>query len=96
MGVTLAIQAEYPKVEVLQALQEAILNQTALARARFERFQSECQVFERGYAMSSDEFLDRFEAGELGDAAEFFDWFAAKRGLDVWERKYRILSGVAW
>ena len=37
--------------------------------------------------MSSDEFMQRFEAGELGDDAVYFDWYAAKRGLDVMRRK---------
>ena len=32
--------------------------------------------------MSSDEFMQRFEAGELGDDAVYFNWYAAKRGLD--------------
>ena len=33
--------------------------------------------------MSSDEFMQRFEAGELGDDAVYFNWYAAKCGLDV-------------
>ena len=39
------------------------------------------------YHMSSDEFMQRFEAGELGDDAIYFDWYAAKCGLDVMRRK---------
>ena len=45
--------------------------------------------------MRSAEFVQRFEAGELGDVADYFDWFAAKRGLDLWERKLGILSAVS-
>ena len=74
----------------------AIHNQAALARARFEQFDRECHAFERAHGMSSEEFMRRFEAGELGDDADFFDWFASKRGRDIWERKYRILSEVSW
>ena len=44
--------------------------------------------------MSFDEFMRQFESGALGDQAQYFDWYAAKRGLDLWERRYRILSGV--
>ena len=96
MGVTLAVPIDYPQGEVMQALQEAIHNQAALARARFEQFDRECHAFERAHGMSSEEFMRRFEAGELGDDADFCDWFAAKRGRDIWERKYRILSEVSW
>ena len=80
----------------MQALQEAIHNQAALARARFEQFDRECRAFEQAHRMSSEEFVRRFEAGELGDDTDFFNWFAVKRGQDIGERKYRILSGVSW
>jgi len=39
--------------------------------------------------------MQRFEAGELGDDADYFDWFAAKRGLDLWDRRCRILIEAA-
>ena len=39
--------------------------------------------------------MQQFETGVLGDDAVYFDWYAAKRGLDVWERHYRILSGIS-
>jgi hypothetical protein len=42
-----------------------------------------CQMFEQKYRMTSDEFLLKFESGELGDSQDFFDWFAAKRALDL-------------
>ena len=44
--------------------------------------------------MTSDEFMEQFEAGTLGDDAIFFTWYAAKRGLDIWSHKLLILSGV--
>ena len=50
-------------------------------------FEERCRAFELEYHMSSDEFMQRFEAGELGDDAIYFDWYAAKCGLDVMRRK---------
>lgn len=50
-------------------------------------FEQVCRAFELQYHMSSDEFMRRFEAGELGDDAVYFDWYAAKRGLDVRKEK---------
>jgi hypothetical protein len=43
--------------------------------------------------MSSDEFMRRFEAGELGDDAVYFTWYAAKRRLDI--RKARVMLQTA-
>jgi len=33
--------------------------------------------------MDSDIFMEKFDSGELGDDDDFFDWYAAKRGLDI-------------
>jgi hypothetical protein len=32
--------------------------------------------------MDSDLFIEKFNSGELGDDDDYFDWYAAKRGLD--------------
>jgi hypothetical protein len=32
------------------------------------------RTYEGQYQMSSDEFYRRFQAGELGDSADFFEW----------------------
>lgn len=65
------------------------------ARLLRDHYQGVCHAFEGKHNISSDEFLTRFEAGELGDDATYFDWYAAKRGFDLWERHYSILSGVS-
>lgn len=40
--------------------------------------------------MSSDEFMRRFEAGELGDDAAYLDWYA-KRGWDIKKEKQHAI-----
>ncbi|MBE9226220.1 hypothetical protein IQ264_12375 [Phormidium sp. LEGE 05292] len=32
------------------------------------------KIFETKYQMSSEDFHQRFQAGELGDSMEFFEW----------------------
>lgn len=51
--------------------------------------------FEKKRGMTSDEFLEEFESGLLGDGQDFFDWYAAKRGLDIWRERFEILSGIS-
>jgi len=43
-------------------------------RLRLERYEHELQTFETRYGMDSDTFYHRFEAGELGDSMDFFEW----------------------
>ena len=80
--------------EVRRVLDSALRHEADLADARRAYFERACQAFERRYRMSSEEFMRQFESGTLGDDADYFDWYAAKRGLDLWERRFRILSGV--
>ena len=48
------------------------------AKAQRELLDLEEQLcaFERQYQLSSDEFYQRFRAGEMGDAADMFEWSA--------------------
>lgn len=78
--------------EVRHVLNEAIYNEVALANARCAYFERSCRAFEAQYQMSSGEFMQRFESGVLGDDASYFDWYAAKRGFDLWERNLRLAA----
>ncbi len=52
----------------------------ALEQDRVQRklleIEQRLRTFEAQYRLSSDEFHRRFQAGELGDAADMFEWSA--------------------
>ncbi len=56
---------------VLTKLLDVILGQH---RLRLERYERDLGDFERRYGMESATFYQRFEAGELGDEADWFEW----------------------
>ena len=96
MDIALKVERpEFAASEVHDAVKYALHAEAEQARVRRDYYENACQTFESQHHLSSDEFLARFEAGELDDDAAYFDWYAAKRGLDLWERRYRILSGVS-
>ena len=41
---------------------------------------------ERKHRLSTRVFLKRFESGQLGDDAEYFDWYAFTKLLAEWQR----------
>ncbi len=41
---------------------------------------------ERKHRLSTQTFLKRFEAGTLGDDAEYFDWYAFAKLLSQWQQ----------
>jgi hypothetical protein len=94
----IAIRTQFPTAvdldEVREVLNSALRREADLAGVRRAYFERLCQAFEQRYRMSSDEFLRQFESGTLGDEKVYFDWYAAKRGFDLWGRRLRILSAV--
>lgn len=94
----IALTTQLPTIdqeEIRAALKTALRNESEMARARRDSFEHACRAFEQQQQLSSAEFMQRFEAGQLGDDPQYFDWYAAKRGLDIWDRRFRILSGVS-
>lgn len=56
---------------VLEKLLETTLSDYRLRQKRYEQ---SLVAFEKRYEMESEAFYHRFEAGELGDEMDFFEW----------------------
>jgi len=69
------LQDIYPNSEELDRILEKLLT-VALDehQQRLQRYDRDIRAFEAQYEMDSDGFYQRFESGELGDAADFFEW----------------------
>ncbi len=50
--------------------------------------------FERKYKMSSDEFMREFEAGELGDSQDCFEWWGLLKGRKAIEDELEKIKAV--
>lgn len=88
-------KSRYEKGSIRNAVSFALSSAASNARQRFEHYADICKKFEKKYKMTSAKFLEKFDAGALGDEQEFFDWYAAARGLSLWRERYEILSGVS-
>lgn len=94
MTLTVNIQNDFPIPEVSNVIRSALTMDERIAKHRKAKYANACNNFERIYGMTSDVFLGKFDGGELDDSDDFFDWYAAKRGFDIWNRKLEILSGI--
>ena len=65
-----------------------------IASYKKKKYMGVCKRFEEKYNMNSDVFMDKWGSGKLDDRDDYFDWFAAKKGLDIGDRRVRILAGV--
>jgi hypothetical protein len=82
--------------ETKPVIEQALKREKSFAHTRFIRFEKECGQFEIRHSMDSEQFLAKFESGQLGDDAEWFDWYAAVRGKKIWETKFNILEDISW
>lgn len=88
-------KSRYEKGSIRNAVSFALSSAASNARQRFDHYAGICKKFEKKYKMTSARFLEKFDAGTLGDEQEYFDWYAAIHGLNLWRERYEILSGVS-
>lgn len=68
------IKATYTPQELDQILAKLLDAALSEQRLRLERYRRDLSEFEQRYAMDSATFHARFQAGELGDEMDFFEW----------------------
>lgn len=88
-------QSNYEKDSVRDAVSFALSSAVTHARQRYEHYLGICKKFEKKHKLTSAKFMEQFDAGDLGDDQELFDWYAAVRGLNLWRERYEILSGIS-
>jgi len=96
MGATVLLKTEHSAQETKAFIIEALEKHIDFARMRLAKFDTECRQFEERYQMKSEDFIKKFEAGELGDDLHWFDWSAAYRARNIWEKKSKVLTGISW
>ncbi len=88
-------KSQYEKGSIRNAVSFALSSAASHAQQRFEHYSAICKTFEKKYKLTSVKFVEQFDAGTLSDEQEYFDWYAAVRGLNLWSERYEILSGVS-
>ena len=52
----------------------------------------ELERFETNYKMSSEQFYQKFEAGELGDDGDFFEWSSLYENVLLYKKRLEELA----
>lgn len=69
------------------------LKRRALEFAR-DRYRGRLLAFEQRHGFDSDTFARRFDSGELGDDAEWFEWQYAWESFEETRRQLELLDGI--
>lgn len=88
-------ESRYKKGSIRNAVSFALNSAASHAQQRLEHYSAICKSFEKRHKMTSAKFIEKFDAGTLGDEQDYFDWYAAFHGLNLWRERHEILSGVS-
>lgn len=92
---TVTLYSKYPKDKTFFALRSTFEKETALLSMQLNRLKKELKTFERKYRMTSSEFYNKFEKGDLGDKQDFFVWVS---DIDIYAKlmeEHRLLKNLA-
>jgi hypothetical protein len=95
MSFTLNIETNFSPQEVSEVIRSALEHEKHVAKYKVKRYSIICENFESKYGFISGELKAKFETGNIGEESDFFDWYAAKRGLDHWSKKLEVLSDIS-
>jgi hypothetical protein len=75
------------------ALRKIIVRQITRDEADLKRVNEALEEFERQYGLTSDEFWQRFQAGQIADTADFMEWNVLCKMRERITSRLRILRG---
>ncbi|MGE5343210.1 MAG: hypothetical protein ACM3SY_17195 [Candidatus Omnitrophota bacterium] len=73
-------------------LSKLIRYQLSKYRDHIIQIKCELEKFETTYHMTSEEFYQKFEAGELGDDADFFEWSGLYENVLLYRNRIQELE----
>ena len=79
---------------VENTLHKVVRYQLAKYRAYLEQITPDLEKFEQKFNMSSEQFYDKFEAGELGDGGDFFEWSSLYENVLLFEKRIAELGSL--
>jgi hypothetical protein len=94
-AIDIAVRDGVTGEEAREALRVSVERERQIASARLAAYQARASAFERKHGMTTAEFRVRFDSGDMGDDAEWFDWYAVARAIETWSHRTKILHGIA-
>jgi hypothetical protein len=73
------------KINISKKLTEILTKELAYADYASNNLKNEMKAFEKKYGLQWEDFLTKFEKGELGDKKEWFSWYAIVMNRKDWD-----------
>lgn len=79
---------------VENTLHKVVCFQLAKYRGYLDQITPDLEKFELKYNMSSEQFYNKFEAGELGDDGDFFEWSSIYENALLFNKRIAELGSL--
>ncbi|NQE55097.1 hypothetical protein C5S29_16110 [ANME-1 cluster archaeon GoMg3.2] len=80
--------------EAVDIVKSGLAIEENILKMSLDEYTSDLESFERKYKMSSEEFIQKFESGDLGDDAEWFDFLFAYRAYEHVRKKLKLIEEI--
>lgn len=81
--------------EALPIVKSGIVLKEKLLSIKAANYLKRLKGFERKHKMKSEQFSKEFDAGKLGDAAEWFDWLFVYEAYNKIIKQKEIINGLS-
>ena len=80
--------------EAMNIVKSGLAIEENILKMSLDECKKDLESFERKYKMSSEEFIQKFESGDLGDDAEWFDFLFAYRAYEHVRKKLKLMEEI--
>ena len=87
----MSVSGSYTHKYIVSTINKMLKVELGMIRREIKKVEDSLIDFEKRYNISSDQFYEKFNAGELGDEREYIRWYAYKDTYNkLIERKKEI------
>jgi hypothetical protein len=83
--------SENEEVFIKKTLKKLIEQEIDMLEKEKERYKKETDIFEEKHSLKSEDFIKKFDNGEMGDDLDFFEWYAFMDSYNRVEKRQRFL-----
>ena len=82
--------------EISPLIELAVGKELKMLQQSMRRIKEDLSDFERRYGMKTEQFYDKFIAGQLGDAMDFIEWSGEYESLKKIKEDVRKLESIEY
>jgi len=80
--------------EAIPIVKSGLAIEENILKISLNEYKKDLETFERKYKMSREAFIQKFESGDLGDNAEWFDFLFAYRAYEHVKKKLKLIGEI--